>query len=111
MDNLIKNIRFSKVLDLRELVKYSEGQVISMTIALTPSVSITLFSLDKGEGISAHTTDGDAMVQVLDGKASITIGNKNFAVNSGETIIMPSGIQHALQAVEKFKMLLTVVKH
>jgi quercetin dioxygenase-like cupin family protein len=51
------------------------------------------------------------MVQVLDGKASITIGNKNFAVNSGETIIMPSGIQHALQAVEKFKMLLTVVKH
>ncbi|MCI1946404.1 cupin domain-containing protein [Clostridium luticellarii] len=110
MKNLIKNIQISKVLNLEGLISYNEGQVISRTIAQTPSVSITLFSLDKGEGISTHITDGDAMVQVLDGKAAITIGDETFNVNSGESIIMPSGVPHALQAVEKFKMLLTVVK-
>ncbi|WP_411681582.1 cupin domain-containing protein [Clostridium thailandense] len=111
MNNLIKNIDFSKVLNLKELISYQDGQVISKTIAQIPSANITLFSLDKGEGISTHVTSGDAMVQILDGTAEITIGDNVFIVKEGETVIMPSNIPHGLEAVERFKMLLTVIKH
>lgn len=110
MKTLIKNIEFSKVTNLKDLISYQEGQVISRTIAQTPSVSISLFSLDKGEGISTHVTPGDAMVQVLDGEAEITIGDAVFNVKAGETIIMPSNVPHGLEARERFQMLLTVVK-
>lgn len=110
MKNLIKNIEFSKVINLKELISYQEGQVVSRTISQTASVSISLFSLDKGEGISTHVTPGDAMVQVLDGEAEITIGNDIFNVKAGETIIMPSNVPHGLEARVRFQMLLTVVK-
>ncbi|WP_026884089.1 cupin domain-containing protein [Clostridium akagii] len=111
MNSLIKNIEFSKALNLKDLISYQEGQVTSRTIAQVPSANITLFSLDKGEGISTHTTSGDAMVQILDGSAEITIGDNVFTVKSGETIIMPSDIPHGLEARERFQMLLTVIKH
>lgn len=107
---LMKNIAFSKVLNLEEMVSYQEGQVVSRTIAQLPTVSITLFALYKGEGISSHTAPGDAMVQVLDGEAEITIGDEVLTVKAGETVIMPADIPHALEAKEAFKMLLTVVK-
>jgi len=71
MNTLIKNIEFSKSLNLKNLVSYQEGQVTSRTIAQVPSANITLFSLDKGEGISTHITPGDAMIQILDGSAEI----------------------------------------
>ena len=111
MNTLMKNIEFSKVIDLKELITYQEGQVISRTLAQIPQANITLFSLDKGEGISTHVTTGDAMVQILDGTAEITIGDEVFNVKAGETIIMPSDIPHGLEARERFKMLLTVIKH
>lgn len=111
MNSLFKNIEFSQALNLKELISYQEGQVVSRTIAQIPSVNITLFSLDKGEGISTHVTSGDAMVQILDGTAEITIGNNVFNVKAGETIIMPSDIPHGLEARERFQMLLTVIKH
>ena len=111
MKSLMKNIECSKILKLNDLISYQEGQVISRTIAQTPSANITLFSLDKGEGISTHVTSGDAMVQILDGTAEITIGNNVFTIKAGETIIMPSDIPHGLEARERFQMLLTVIKH
>lgn len=107
---IMKNIDFSKVLDLRELIDYRPGQVISRTIAQLAPVSITLFALYQGEGISTHTTAGDAMVQVLDGEAEITIGDQVVTVKAGETVIMPADVPHGLEARESFKMLLTVIK-
>lgn len=107
----MKNIEFSKVIDFKELITYQEGQVISRTLAQIPQANITLFSLDKGEGISTHVTPGDAMVQILDGEAEITIGGKVFNVKAGESIIMPSDVPHGLEARERFKMLLTVIKY
>ena len=75
--NLIKNIEFSAALKLADLIEYRQGQIVSMTIAQIPAANITLFSLDQGEGISTHTTSGDAMVQILDGEAEITIDRKS----------------------------------
>ena len=105
----IKNIDFSTVHTLTDLVAYQPGQVVSKTLAQNKSVSLTLFAFDKGEEISAHESSGDAMIVVLDGTAEITIGSGKFAVSQGETIVMPSRVPHAVLAAERFKMLLTVV--
>jgi len=107
---LVKNIEFSRALNLKDLVKYEDGQIVSRTLTQLPAVTITLFALHQGEGISTHTTPGDAMVQMLDGEGEITIGDNVHVVKAGETIIMPADIPHSLEAKENFKMLLTVIK-
>lgn len=106
---MLKNIEVEKVLKLTDLVEYQPGQVVSRTLAQNKAVSVTLFSFDKGEEISTHSSHGDAMVTVLEGTAKITIGGQVYSLNGGETIVMPAGIPHAVEAQEQFKMLLTVV--
>ncbi|MBW8323273.1 MAG: cupin domain-containing protein [Prolixibacteraceae bacterium] len=99
-----------KVLNLEEMVEYSSGGVISKQVLKSQSGNITLFSFDKGQGLTEHTAPFDAIVQVLDGEAQITIGGNPNLVRKGESIIMPANVSHALQAVEQFKMLLTMIK-
>ncbi len=107
---LIKNIPFSEPQNLAKLVDYEEGRVVSRTFAQNPALSLTLFAFDQGEGVSTHTAPGDAMVQVLDGEATVNIDGKEMIVCTGEVVVMPADIPHSVTAVKKFKMLLTVVK-
>jgi len=109
-DQLIKNLPFSRAITLAELVDYREGQVVSRTLAAKPYVNITLFAFDRGEQISAHTSPGDAMVQVLDGSATITIDQETLTAEAGQVVVMPAHVPHAVLAQSRFKMLLTVVK-
>lgn len=83
--------------------------MVSRTLAQGKPVSITLFAFDEGEEISSHSSSGDALVYLLDGQAEITVGGEKFNLKKGETIVMPAGISHALNAVKQFKMLLIVV--
>jgi quercetin dioxygenase-like cupin family protein len=106
----IKNIPFSEPQVLADLVQYQEGRVVSRTFAQTPTLSLTLFAFDKDEGLSTHTAAGDAFVYVIDGEADITIGTKEVVVKAGEAVVMPAGVPHALEARQRFKMLLVVVK-
>ena len=106
---ILKNIEKSKQINLADLVSYNEGQIISRTLVQNQSLSITLFAFDAGEEISSHSSGGDAMVTILDGSALITIGDSQYTVTQGQTIVMPAGVPHALKAQEKFKMQLTVV--
>lgn len=110
MEKLIKNIEHREVWNLKELVSYEEGKVVSLTLSQRPGVGITLFAFDKGEGVSTHAAPGDAMVLILEGKAKITIDGDVFYPEAGQGIVMPAGIPHAVQAEERFKMMLTVVK-
>ncbi|WP_283608011.1 cupin domain-containing protein [Faecalispora anaeroviscerum] len=105
----LKNIDYEKALELSSLVQYQQGQVVSRTLVQNPAVSITLFSFDKGEEISSHSSDGDAILTVLEGDAQITVGGQVNTLTQGQTIVMPSGIPHAVAAANPFKMLLTVV--
>ena len=107
---LIKNIPSSEVLPLVDLVEYKEGQVVSRTFAQNKALSLTLFAFPEGEGLSTHTANGDAFVQILDGEASITIGGKDVLVKKGEVVVMPAKVPHSLSARTRFKMLLVVVK-
>lgn len=109
MEKFIKNIEFSKALDMNSLVEYQAGQVVSRTLTQSKAVNITLFAFDKDEAISSHDSTGDAMVLILDGTAQITVGDGTHIVKKGEVIVMPAAVEHSLLAVERFKMLLTVV--
>ncbi|MEL7671026.1 cupin domain-containing protein [Methanobacterium sp.] len=99
-----------KVLKTADLIEYQDGSVVSREIIRKDTGTVTIFAFDKGEGLSEHTAPFDAMVQLIDGKAEITIsGNKNV-LEAGEMIIMPANEPHALTALEKYKMILTMIR-
>ena len=95
---------------LVSLIDYASGSIVSKTILDKPVGTITLFAFDAGEKLSEHTSPYDAVVQVLDGSALVTIAGKEIKVSAGEIIIMPANVPHAVSAGEKFKMLLTMIR-
>ena len=105
---MYKNIEKEAVLNLKDEVSYSEGQIVSKTLVQNEKMSMTLFAFEKGEEISTHAAGGDAMVTVLDGTGKFTVGGKEHFLSGGETLIMPKDIPHAVYGEERFKMLLTV---
>lgn len=105
----LKNIEAEKILSLKDQVAVQPGQVVSKTLVQNDAVSLTLFAFAAGEEISAHESDGDAMVQVLEGTGRLTVGGVPYQVKAGETLIMPAHVRHAVYAPENFKMLLTVI--
>ncbi|MGL5965232.1 MAG: cupin domain-containing protein [Fusobacteriaceae bacterium] len=107
---IFKNIKNEEVLKLEDQIEIGENSVSSLVLAQKNGVGLTLFAFDKGESIGTHSAPGDAMVIVLMGKVEITIGDEVYILSEGETIVMPANIPHSLLALEKFKMLLTVVR-
>ena len=100
----------SKVLAPVEIIGYQSGSIVSRTIVEKPSGTVTLFAFDKGQSLSEHTAPFDAMVQVLDGKARFSIAAEPFELEAGRMIIMPANVPHAVEAIEPFKMLLTMIR-
>jgi hybrid cluster-associated redox disulfide protein len=116
--NCIKEIEMNEQFDtlkatpfnLEESIDYSEGAVVSKTLIKKDIGNITLFAFDSGQGLSEHTAPFDAVVQILDGIADISIDGSTSTVKSGEMLIMPANIPHALHAKERFKMLLIMIR-
>ncbi|MDH6304036.1 quercetin dioxygenase-like cupin family protein [Parabacteroides sp. PF5-5] len=98
------------ILNMAEMIEYSVGGVISKQVLKNDAGNITLFSFDKGQGLSEHTAPFDAVVEILDGEAEITIAGKPLLLTTGQTVIMPANVPHALFAKQQFKMLLTMIK-
>ena len=99
-----------KAFSLENYVDYADGSIVSKTLLKKEIGNITLFAFDQGQGLSEHTAPFDAVVHILDGKAEITIGGQPLIVAAGEMVIMPANVSHALQAKEKFKMLLVMIR-
>lgn len=93
-----------------EIINYSSNSVVSQTILKLPSGNITLFSFDKGEGLSEHSSPHEAFIVITDGSAEISIDGKPNIVSKGESIILPANIPHALKANDAFKMILVMIK-
>jgi len=98
------------IFNLENAIEYTSGGVISKQVIKSKGGNLTLFSFDKEQGLSEHKTPFDAIVLILDGEAEITIGGKLHLLKKGESIIMPANVPHALKAVERFKMLLTMIR-
>jgi quercetin dioxygenase-like cupin family protein len=100
----------SHVFSFSDSVDYADGAIISKTVLKKQTGNISLFSFAKGESLSEHTASFDALIQVVDGSGEIVIGGKLFLVETGQSIILPANIPHSVKAVEKFKMVLTMIK-
>ena len=99
-----------KAENLAQLVAYQAGAVVSRTIIDKKSGTLTLFAFDADQGLSEHTAPFDAFVQIIDGNAVITISGENFHLKQGEMIVMPAGQPHSLKALDKFKMMLVMIR-
>jgi len=95
---------------LNEAIEYSKGAIVSKTIIEKKTGTITLFSFDEGQNLSEHTVSFDALVQIIDGEDEIIINKRSHILKTGQMIIMPANISHAVNAKKKFKMLLTMIK-
>ena len=100
----------SKAIPLSDSLQYQAGSVVSKEMVRKDTGTVTLFAFDQGQGLSEHTAPFDALVYILDGEAKITISGNPVQVKAGEIIIMPANEPHALQAVQKFKMLLVMIR-
>ena len=99
-----------QVMVLDASIDYADQSIVSKPVVKTPGGNISLFAFDEGQELSEHTAPFDAMVQVLDGTARIRINEQVHSLNKGDSIIMPANEPHALIALKKFKMLLTMIK-
>jgi quercetin dioxygenase-like cupin family protein len=99
-----------KVIDLKELVSYADGAVASRMVLSRKTGNITIFSFDENEGLSEHTAPFDVLVTILEGECEVWVAGQIFQMKQGETIIFPANIPHALSAITKFKMSLTMIK-
>lgn len=96
--------------NLAEMTNYQQGSIVSRTLLQDESGTLTVFSFDEGQALSEHTVPFNAFIQVLDGQAEITIGDKPCLVKAGEIVLMPGGTSHKVRAIKRFKMLLTMFK-
>lgn len=96
--------------ELSSLVSYQSGSVISRTIIDHKTGTVTLFAFDEGEGLSEHTAAFDALLHILEGKATVTIAGERNDLGEGEVIVLPSGKPHSVRATTRFKMLLTMIR-
>ncbi len=110
MSEVSHNKENPEILDLESLLDYQEGSVVSRMLMNKKIGTVTLFSFDKGEGLSEHTAPFDALVYVFDGKAEIIISKKSYILEKGQMITMPANESHSLRALERFKMMLIMVK-
>ena len=100
----------ARAVKLIDLAEYQEGSVVSRTIIDKKTGTVTFFAFDEGQGLSEHTAPFDALVYLLEGEAEIVISGKSLRLKGGEMVIMPANQPHALRAVKKFKMVLTMVR-
>lgn len=100
----------NKIVQLDSSVDYSENSIVSKAVIKSKQGNVTLFAFDKGQELSEHTAPFDAIVQVLDGRVEIKIAEDVHTLETGAAIIMPANVPHAVKAVEKFKMLLTMIR-
>ena len=107
-DNL--NVTNAEPMNLKELVAYQKGAVVSRTLVDQETGTVTLFAFDEKQGLSEHTAPYDALVITVEGEADITISGKPFHLGEGEMIIMPANEPHALRAVTRFKMILIMIR-
>ena len=105
-----KGLNGAEITKANELVNYQDGSIVSREIVKKPAGNVTVFAFDEGQGLSEHTAPFDALVHALEGEAEITIAGKPFHLRAGEMILMPAQQPHAVKAVKRFKMILTMIR-
>jgi quercetin dioxygenase-like cupin family protein len=100
----------AEAIDLVDYVEYAVDSIVSKTLIDKKTGTLTLFAFDEGQALSEHSTPFDAIVQILDGEAELVIGGEVVRAVAGQVVIMPANVPHSVRAIQKFKMLLTMVR-
>lgn len=103
-------LKSAQIESAKDLIDYQDGSVVSQTLIDKKSGSVTLFAFDQNQGLSEHTAPFEALVQIIDGNANITIADNAYDLKPGEMILMPANVPHAVKATSRFKMMLTMIK-
>lgn len=109
-DIKVLNSLMATKMETSKLVDYQDDAVVSKTLIARPTGTVTMFAFDRGQGLSEHSAPFDALVSIVDGEAEVIIAGQSHILRSGEMIIMPAGEPHALNAHQRFKMILTMIK-
>ncbi len=110
MSSTGSEIAGAQAVPLSGLVNYQEGSVVSRVILKRDKGNVTLFAFDEGQGLSEHTSPFDALVQVIEGDAEVTVAGKPIAVKPGQVVLLPAEKPHAVKAITRFKMVLTMIR-
>ena len=110
MEQLIKNMEAAKSVDFNSLVSPKEGQIETVTLAQKKGVGLTVLAFGKGEGVGPHAANGDALIYIHEGVATVKIGDDVMEATKGQMVLMPAHIPHQVTAKEDMSMLLVVVK-
>lgn len=100
----------ASAVDLANMADYQDGSIVSRTLVKKSGGTVTLFAFDKGQALSEHTAPFDAMVLVLDGEAEMVIGGEKVTANAGQTVLMPANVPHAVNANQRVKFLLVMIR-
>lgn len=110
MENQGASSSFPEIMNLSGLIEYQTGSVVSRTLIKKEKGTLTLFAFDNGEALSEHTAPFDAFVYILDGEASVMVEEKSYRLSAGEALILPANRPHSVKAIQRFKMLLTMIR-
>lgn len=105
-----KGLPAAQTATVTDVVRYQEGAIVSREVVKKPTGNVTFFAFDEGQGLSEHTAPFDALVQVIEGEAEILISGEAHVVQTGQLILMPADKPHALKALKRFKMILTMIR-
>lgn len=105
-----KGLPGAQVVQIQKLIDYQDDSVVSREVLKKPTGTVTIFAFDEGQGLSEHTAPFDALVQVFEGEAEISINAHAHHLRDGEMILMPATHPHALKAMTRFKMILTMIR-
>ena len=100
----------SQVLKMADLVSYQDGSIVSRQITKAEAGNVTLFAFDTGQELSEHSAPFDALAHILEGEAEIRVSGQPHTLGAGDAIVMPGNEPHAVKAVKRFKMLLTMIR-
>lgn len=104
------NSRLEKPAVLTDLIDYQDGSVVSHVLVKARAGTVTVFAFDEGEGLSEHTAPFAALLNVVEGRAGVRVGGQDHTLNAGEVILLPANVPHAVQAVNRFKMMLVMIR-
>jgi len=100
----------AQAFSLSSLVDYQVGSVVSRVVLKREKGNITIFAFDEGQGLSEHTSPFDALVQDVEGEAEVTVSGKTIALKPGDVVLLPAEKPHAVRAITRFKMALTMIR-
>ncbi len=100
----------AEAIDIKGFIEFSKDSIVSKTLVKNDAGTITLFAFDEGQGLSEHSAPFNAMVQIIEGEAQIIVDGKPIDTTSGQVVLMPADIPHAVKSKGRFKMLLTMLK-